>query len=112
VRLTNKRIISILFPVLKKAIKDIPELDERDFYGHPSKRRTVDGFNVVYTEYGKEIIVSVSMSLKGRFDHATVSATINNGKVFYGYAKEFRGLGNGFYADLDEDGNIVRSEWD
>ena len=112
-RLTNKKLISMLFPVLKKAIKDIPELDEKDYYGHPAKWITIDGFKVVYIEREKGYLtVSVSMPLKGRYDHATVSAIIKDGKVYYGYSKEFTGLGNGFYADLDENGNIVKLEWD
>lgn len=113
-RLTNKRLISMLFPVLKKAIRDIPELDEKDYYGHPSKRMTIDGFSVIYTKYeDRYVTVSVSMPLKGKYDHATVSATIRNGKLSgFGYSKEYRGLGNGFYAELDENGNIIKSEWD
>jgi len=111
--MTNKKIISILFPILKKAVKNIPELTETDFYGHPSKQMVIDGFKVFYTEYEKNYVtVAVTMPLRGRYDHATVSATINNGVVSYGYSKEFTGLGNGFYADLDENGNIIRSEWD
>jgi len=113
VRLTNKRIISTLFPVLKRAIKNIPELDEKDYYGHPSKEIVIEGFRVIYTKYeDRYVTVEVIMSLEGRYDHATVSAIIQNGKVSYGYSKEFRGLGNGFYAELDENGKIVKSEWD
>jgi len=112
-RLTNKRIISRLFPILKKAIKNIPELDERDYYGHLSKRIQIEGYTVIYTNYEDYIVVAVTMLLTGKYDHATVSATIKNGRVIgYGYAKEFTGLGNGFYALLDENGKIIESEWD
>ena len=112
-RLTNKRLISMLFPVLKKAISDVPELDERDHYGHPAKWTAIDGFQVVYIQREDILTVSVTKHLAGKYDHATVSAIIKNGKVVgYGYSKEYRGLGNGFYAELDENGNIIRSEWD
>ena len=111
-RLTNKRLISMLFPILKKALHEIPKLDERDFYGHPAKWTVIDGFQVVYIQRGDRLEVSVTKHLMGRYDHATVSAIITNGKIYYGYSKEYRGLGNGFYADLDENGNIIRSEWD
>ncbi|MHA1832369.1 MAG: hypothetical protein ACTSV7_00120 [Candidatus Baldrarchaeia archaeon] len=113
-RLTNKRIISKLFPVLKKAIENVPELNEKDYYGHPAKWTEMDGFNVVYIERDGHLTVSVSMPLEGTYDHATVSAIIDKdkGKVYYCYSKEYRGLGNGFYADLDENGNIIKSEWD
>ena len=112
-RLTNKRLISMLFPALKKAISDVPELDEKDYYGHPAKWTAIDGFQVVYIQREDILTVSVTKHLAGKYDHATVSAIIKNGKVVgYGYSKEYRGLGNGFYADLDENGNIIRSEWD
>jgi hypothetical protein len=113
-RLTNKAIISELFPILKKATSNVPPLTEKDYYGNPRKEVIIDNHRVIYTEFEKGyVVVSVVKPLSGRYDHATVSAIIRDGKVAgYEYAKEFRGLGNGFYAELDENGRIIKSEWD
>jgi hypothetical protein len=90
------------------------QFDAKDFYGHPYSETVIDGHRVVYTEWSRDqITVEVVMPLEGKFDHATVCAVIRNGEVIsYEYAKEFRGLGNGFYAELDENGKIIKSEWD
>jgi len=116
-KMTNKRIIATLLPILKKALQNIPELDEKSFYGKPCKNTTIDGYDVYYEKpFENHILVSVTMRLEGKFDHATVTALIhyfNGGKLTaYSYEKEFRGLGNGFYARLDAQGNIIKSEWD
>jgi hypothetical protein len=117
-KMTNKRIIAALMPILKKALQNIPKLDEKSFYGKPCKNTTIDGYDVYYEKpFENHISVSVTMRfLEGKFDHATVTALIhyfNGGKLTaYSYEKEFRGLGNGFYARLDAQGNIIKSEWD
>jgi len=114
-RLTNKRIIAVLFPILKVALEKVPKrFTKKDYYGHLYDKKVINNHTVCYTKWDDSYItVEVVMPLEGRYDHATVSAIIQNGKVTaYGYAKEFAGLGNGFYADLDENGNIIKSEWD
>ena len=112
-RMTNKRIIKKLLPILKEAIKE--KLDwstaQLDYYKHPSIIYYKDGIEVRHTKYGeKKIITEVIMPLKGKYDHATLS--YQTGWDGFGYEKEFTGMGNGFYADVSFDGKIIKSEWD
>ncbi|MCM8804234.1 MAG: hypothetical protein NC833_03150 [Candidatus Omnitrophica bacterium] len=113
--LTNQKLISELLPLLKERIKTIPPLIDKDYYNHPCYyTRDEQGRAIRYTSYGKEdIIVEVTKSLEGRYSTATCSALLKKGNIKgYFFAKELKGLGNGFYAMLNEKGKIIKSEWD
>jgi len=116
---TNKNLIEEIFPVVKEAVnrwqKGKIKLDSKDYYERKQHLEWVGDFiRLVWAEYkGSEIIISAARELEqGKYDFATVTARLNNGQVSFGYAKEFRGKGNGFYADLDNTGQIKKSEWD
>ena len=118
--MNNKEIISRLFPVLKEAIENMPSETEfePDYYGHPHVVKHSGEILICYTDYQEAIIIEATMLFqKGRYSHATVSASAKlkdgkDGKITYGYSKEFKVMGNGYYADLDDTGSIIRAEWD
>lgn len=116
---TNKNLIEEIFPVVKEAVnrwqKGKIKLDSKDYYERKQHLEWVGDFiRLVWAEYkGSEIIISAARELEhGRYDHATVTARLNKGEVVYGYEKEFRGMGNGFYVALNNTGQIIKSEWD
>lgn len=121
-RLTNRKIIDKLLPILKEKEKQsIPELDLMDFAKHQYHEEYIDhSITVRWTNFGGKgldgieypdaIYIEASMRLEGKYDHATLSKRI--GETNYGYAKEYTGLGNGFYADVSPAGKIIKSEWD
>ena len=115
-RLTNKRIIAELMPILlKRAIakRQNVTLDEKDFYNHPCHIEYEHGIKIKWSKFAHgEEIISVTKPLTGKFDHATISATFREGIVSFRYEKEFTGMGNGYYADLDANGKFIRAEWD
>jgi hypothetical protein len=119
-RLTNRVLISQLLPVLKREIQKTVKIDEKDYDGQDCKRYYVDEYLVVWTRWDRfetsrdVTILTVIMRLNGKFDEAKLSAIKQNGKwgdTFH-YAKEWRGLGNGFYAEVDANGHIIKGEWD
>lgn len=117
-RLTNKRIIAELMPIVKSELnKDYFNFtfDKRDYYNRPIKAKYIGEYPVRWIDLGDYLILEVTKPLKGKYDHATISVAIptsSNKKPFFSYRKEYTGMGNGFYADLDENGNIIKSEWD
>ena len=115
-RLTNKRIIAELMPILlKRAIakRQNVTLDEKDFYNRPCHIEYEHGIKIKWSKFahGAEII-SVTKPLTGKFDHATISATFQEGVVSFHCEKEFTGMGNGYYAELDANGKNIRVELD
>jgi hypothetical protein len=113
--MNNKEIISRLFPVLKEAIENIPPKTEfrPDYYGHPHTVKHSGQYIICYTDFQEAMLIEATMLFqKGRYSHATVSAKVKEGKITFGYSKEFLGKGNGYYADLDDTGKVVRAEWD
>jgi len=129
-RLTNKKIIDELLPIMKEAIKktDEIEFDDHDWVGHPLHLEYKNDITISWTKYEKEILVAVNKPLKGRYDHADLGVRIATEDVKYGdkiyhkgesidegtfcYSKEYSGMGNGFYAIVDNNGKIIKSEWD
>ena len=111
-RLTNKWIIGELFPILQWALTQEVEFENKDFYGHPYKQQYKNGYCVRWTGWNGTTIIEVTMYLRGKYDHATVNAVLRDGKIDFNYSKEFAGMGNGYYAELDEKGKIIEGEWD
>ncbi len=94
-RLTNKRIIDELLPQLRRHFQ---------LWGEAGMQ--TDGLT-----YGK--FLSVTKYLEGKYDHADLSAKIEDGKIVgIFYSKEYTGCGNGYYAKVDDNGNIIAGEWD
>jgi len=88
-----------------------------DYYGNPCDDAYIDGFHVIYKKWrGTKIItVSVVKSLHGKYDCAMLSAVLDGNTLAvkqYEYSKEYSGMGNGYYAIVDENGEIIRDEWD
>jgi hypothetical protein len=124
-RLTNKQIIEILLPIVREAVNKKVEFDRKDVDGNPCHREYRDYqvgihagiIEVEWTDYGDHIHVAARMRLHdGRYDHATLGTNIrkSDGYVleYLGFAKEFRGMLNGYYATVDWTGRILDSEWD
>jgi len=114
-RLTNKQIINMLLPYMESAKKQ--KVTFQQGIDHPYCRQTVyDENNKVaifkdWAEYDKNhVVITVFIMLPGKYSSASLSWQI--GAKGYGYAKELRGLGNGYYADVDFSGKIIRSECD
>ena len=113
-RKTNKKIIGELFPTLRWALVQNVEFEKQDYYGKLYKEVQKDGFPVRWTRIGDgATLVKVTMPLRGKYDHATVAATVySDGKTEFSYSKEFTGKGNGYYALLNENEKIIKGEWD
>ncbi len=117
-RWTNKRIVEELFPVVQRAVRMVRqgkiEFKDRDAKGKPFAEKVMDKYTVRFWEFepGHYVIEAYMFFPRGRYDYAAVNANVRPDGVFYGYWKEFRGLGHGYYAELDEEGRIVRAEWD
>lgn len=95
IRLTNKRIIDELLPRLEHRF-------------HIWKQSGMDRDALTYNKF-----LSVTKYMEGKYDHADLSATIENGQIIaIHYAKEYTGCGNGYYAKVDNAGNIIAGEWD
>ncbi len=127
-KLSNNQIIQKLLPYLKTGIEKLKnnqiEFNEKDYYGHPCYEEYFENGEIIlrYTDYDERIIIEAVMIFeRGKYGHATLEAQFiketkevlktKSGTV-YGFAKEFRGKGNGYYADVDENGKIIRREWD
>jgi hypothetical protein len=112
-RHTNHTLIADLLPILKLFEKERPKLDKLDYYKHPyHEKRISHDVTIRWTNYGgDDTVIEITKLLNGRYDHATIQKWINK-KGGYGYAKEFTGKGNGFYAGLNTEGKIIKSEWD
>ncbi len=112
-RITNRSLIRELLPVLEQAIarKDEVKLDHKSYYGHPCSVTYINGLRIDYTDYEGTLYVEVTKTLHGKYDHATL-AWHSAKPDFYGYSKEYTGMGNGYYADVSKEGEIIRGEWD
>ncbi len=122
--MTNQQIIKKLLPHLLKAIEELPSIsfEKKDYYGHPYYKTNFDEINIIYTDYDDRILIEAYILFnKGKYSHATLFTyimknnyeilTTSNGAMF-GYAKELKGLGNGYYADVSINGKILKSELD
>jgi len=116
-RLTNKKLIKMLLPYMREAKEQEVKMDDVDYYKHPfheeakydEKNRKV--IYVRWTQYNDETMIEVYTHLEGKYDLVELSYSPKD-ETGYGYSKEYRGMGNGFYADVDLNGNITKSEWD
>jgi hypothetical protein len=112
-RLTNKKIISVLFPILCRAIEgEIPE-------GKVGEFGDIGWIEVERIDEG-ETVCSIGATLHfygGKYGRATLFTKLrksDNAPVvdWLGYEKTFRGTMNGFFATVDWSGRILDSEWD
>lgn len=113
-RYTNRKLIDILLTLIKEREKrDIPEFDDKDYYGNPTYTDRIEpGLWVKWTKYDKEIVLEATILLIGKYDHATLNKRIPQTGPNYYYAKEYTGTGNGFYAEISPEGKIINFEWD
>ena len=129
-RLTNKRIIEELLPKLHEFVREFQagkyKLNEVDYYGKKCYKRFDGNYFYYIEDYNQGYyLISVEKRLKSqKYDKALIETFIHkeNMKVCYddeegcyiaNYTKEFKGMGNGFYATLDfKTGKILFSEWD
>ena len=135
-RLTNKVLIEDLLPRLKQFYKEFKEnRNSFKFTKNPhydflwyKKEVYENDVRYLYVIEDREdfYLMDVSRELpkNSKFEFATVLLRIykKDFDIYYskhhkryicGYQKEWKGLGNGFYADLDfETGKILFSEWD
>lgn len=116
-RITNKQIIQKLLPHLKEAIrrKDQIEFTKKDFYGYPMYDECIPDedfgeIRIIWTLYDGVKEIRVFVPLKGKYDCAKL--IWREGEDCFGYAKEYTGMGNGYYADVDFNGRIIRRECD
>ena len=115
-QLTNRKIIDELLPTLKENInKETPELDQVSYYDHPYHRKQVkDNVIVKWVKYEPEILqLKVIRTIpSGKYDQAILGTNLKDNKDTFSYQKEYRDMGNGFYATVDKKGKILNSEWD
>lgn len=116
-RLTNRKIIDELLPILKKNInKEIPKLDQVSYYDHSYHREQIkDNITIKWIEYESDyhLFLQVIKTIpSGKYDQAILGTNLEDNKDAFSYQKEYRGMGNGFYATIDKDGKILNSEWD
>ncbi len=131
--LTNKQIIKRLLPYLERGIEKVKnnqiQFTGSDYYDRPCRYEYFKNpetnkeseIFLVYTDCNDRICIEAVMKLEGKFDHATLYTYFmketkelfktSMGAV-YGFKKEFRGKGNGYYADVDARGKIIYGEWD
>ena len=128
-KLTNTQIIKKLLLYMQEAIERLKrgeiELKDKDYYNHPcyyEYPKTEEDIMIMYTDYEDRIMIKVALRFeKGKYDHATLCAYFmkdagellktSNGAI-YGFSKEFRGKGHGYYADVSPEGKIIYGEWD
>jgi len=116
-RLTNKKLIKLLLPFLEEAKKQKVKLTNVNYYGEPYHsemefdEESQKWIYELWVQRDSDLIIMVYTLLKGKYDVATLSYRRGNPDG-YSYSKEYKGMGNGFYADVDFKGNIIKSEWD
>jgi hypothetical protein len=110
-RVTNKRIIGILLPVLKKAIAEAtPD-------GKVGELGDIGWIEVERIDEGELIYVGATLRFYvGKYGRATLATKVrksdNTPLEMLGYEKTFRGTMNGYFASVDWNGRILDSEWD
>ncbi len=124
-RITNKKLIGELLPVLKEAIKEFNEgnisFTKTDIEGNLYYKRDNTEW-IKYTDkyinmyYPYDIFIKVYKKLDdGIFDYAAVDVDIsteNLAEPSFRFQKFYRGSGRGFYADIDENGKTINGVWD
>jgi hypothetical protein len=111
-RLTNKKIISVLLPILCRAIEgEIPEGEVGEFgdIGWIEVERIDEG----------ELYIYIGVTLHfygGKYGRATLSTKVRKDNTpavdWLCYEKTFRGTMNGYFASVGWSGRILDSEWD
>ena len=111
-RLTNKKIIGVLLPILKKALAgELPD-------GKVGELGDIGWLKVERIEEGELIYVGVTLNFyDGKYGRATLATKVrksDNTPVadWLGYEKTLRGTANGFFASVDWSGRILDREWD
>jgi hypothetical protein len=111
-RLTNKRIIGILLPILRKAIEgEIPE-------GRIGELGDIGWLEVKRIDEGELVYFGATLHFYlGKFGRATLATKVRKSDNtlaadWLGYEKTFRGTMNGYFASVDWNGRILDNEWD
>jgi hypothetical protein len=109
--MTNKKIISILLPVLRKALAEATG-------GKVGEFGDVGWIEVKRIDEGELVYIGATLHFyDGKYDCATLATKVrkyDNTPVvdWLGYEKTFRGAMNGYFASVDWNGRILESEWD
>lgn len=131
-RLTNKRIIEKLLPLLKKYLKEFQagkySLDDFDWWNGERyfHEKHEDHDLWIHDVDNKYFWLGVSMNLDGKYENASLDVKVGKytKKILPVYEKDYekpialfakyiRGTGNGYFADVDlETGKILEGEWD
>jgi hypothetical protein len=110
-RLTNKKIISILLPILRKAIDgEVPE-------GKIGELGDIGWLEVERIDEGELVYIGATLRFyDGKYGRATLATKMrksdNTPLDWLGYEKTFRGAMDGYFASVDWNGRILESEWD
>jgi hypothetical protein len=110
-RMTNKKIISILLPVLRKVLAEAtPD-------GEVGELGDIGWLKVERIDEGELVYVAVTLHFyEGKYGRATLATKVrksdNTPLEWLGYEKTFRGAMNGYFASVDWSGRILGSEWD
>jgi len=109
-RMTNKKIISILLPVLRKALVEATD-------GKVGELGDIGWLEVERIDEGELIYVGVTLNFyDGKYGRATLATKVrksdNQPLDWLGYEKTFRGTMNGYFASVNWNGRILDSEWD
>jgi hypothetical protein len=109
--MTNKKIISILLPVLRKALTEATD-------GKVGELGDIGWLEVERIDEGELIYVGVTLNFyEGKYGRATLATKVrksDNTPVvdWLIYEKTFRGAMNGYFASVDWNGHILDDEWD
>jgi hypothetical protein len=108
--MTNKKIISILLPVLRKALVEATD-------GKVGGLGDIGWLEVERIDEGELIYVGVTLNFyDGKYGRATLATKVrksdNQPLDWLVYEKTFRETMNGYFASVDWNGRILDSEWD
>jgi hypothetical protein len=111
-RLTNKKIIGILLPVLKRAISgELPD-------GKVGELGDIGWLKIERIDEGELVYIGVTLYFyDGKYGRATLATKVRKSDNtplldWLGYEKTLRGTMNGYFASVDWNGRILESEWD
>jgi hypothetical protein len=110
-RLTNKKIIGILLPVMKKALAgELPD-------GKVGEVGDIGWLEIERIDEGELVYVGATLNFYGgKYGRATLATKVrksdNTPLETLGYEKTSRGTMNGYFASVDWNGRILDSEWD
>ncbi|MHC1635186.1 MAG: hypothetical protein ACXQTS_00990 [Candidatus Methanospirareceae archaeon] len=110
-RMTNKRIVEELFPVLERAVRETRwiSFNRRDEYGHPYFYRRRGSKEIRWTRYEGDGVtfVEVTMAISGKYDRATLLAAMVGREVVEHMLIKENKRGESYYGILDENKNVI-----